>query len=362
MKSKIAFLIHGLNAGGMERVMSELVNNFCSKENVEVHLLLYGKSRELFYTVSDKVIIHIPNFPFSDENRLISTFKTVKYLRSRIKAINPTVILSFGEIWNSLVLISLAGLKQSIFVSDRCKPDKSFGFFNDLIRKIVYPSAKGIIAQTEKAKEIYFKQFRNDNIQIIGNPIRNIDENKQSHTENIVISVGRLIDSKHFDRLIDIFYKINLPDWKLVIIGGDALKQNNLLKLKQKIETLNLNEKVELLGSIKNVDEYLLKSKIFAFTSSSEGFPNVIGEAMSAGLPAVAYDCIAGPSEMIENGINGYLIPLFDDELFQLKLKYLMMNDAERIIFGQNAKKSIKSYSVKSITDRYYHFLLPQEV
>ena len=74
-----------------------------------------------------------------------------------VKVIQPHSILSFGELWNNLVLISLIGLKYPVYISDRCKPDKSFGLFQHLLRKWLYPLASGMIAQTEKANEIYQK-------------------------------------------------------------------------------------------------------------------------------------------------------------------------------------------------------------
>ena len=119
--------------------------------------------------------------------------------------------------------------------------------------------------------------------------------------ENIVLSVGRLIRSKHHDKLIEIFSHV-APGWKLIIVGDDSQKQNNMILLKDLIPKLNMNEKIILAGNQSDVDSYYLKSKIFAFTSSSEGFPNVVGEAMSAGLAVVAFDCVAGPSELIQSG------------------------------------------------------------
>ena len=74
------------------------------------------------------------------------------------KTLNRTAVLSFGEYWNSFVLIALFGLKYPVFVSDRCQPDKSLGKFHDLLRKNLYPKAAGIIAQTEKAEEIYSRK------------------------------------------------------------------------------------------------------------------------------------------------------------------------------------------------------------
>jgi GalNAc-alpha-(1->4)-GalNAc-alpha-(1->3)-diNAcBac-PP-undecaprenol alpha-1,4-N-acetyl-D-galactosaminyltransferase len=142
-----------------------------------------------------------------------------------------------------------------------------------------------------------------------------------------------------------------------MIIGGDAIKQENHDKLKQLIYSLNMTDKIVLTGTQNNVEDYLLRSKIFAFTSSSEGFCNAIGEAMSAGLPAVAYDCVAGPREMISDGKNGYLVPMFDDTTFMERLKYLMDNDDKREKMGVTAKESIRKLSPEIICEKYYKYI-----
>ena len=355
---KIVFVIPSLHAGGMERVMSQLLHYISEKKNIQAHLIIYGKNREIFYDIPESIIIHRPQFTFNDQYRKFNTLRTLRYLRNEIKTINPFSILSFGELWNNLVLIALMGLKYPVFISDRCKPDKKFRFFQNTLRKWLYPRATGMIAQTEKAKEIYQRANLNKNIVVIGNPIRYIKDKKDNTKENVVISVGRLISTKHFDRLIDVFARINKPDWKLIIVGGDAIKQKNSITLQYQINQSGLQNKVFLEGNQKDIESYLLRSKIFAFNSSSEGFPNVIGEAMSAGLPVVAYDCVAGPSDMIEDGKNGYLIPLFDDVMFEEKLRYLMENEEVRVHMGAYARESIRKFSVENIGEDYYKFLL----
>ena len=166
--------------------------------------------------------------------------------------------------------------------------------------------------------------------------------------------VGRLIKTKHQDKLIELFLKISKPGWKLVIVGYDHLKQNNSAILMKIIADNNAEDQIILEGKQADVETYYLKSKIFAFTSSSEGFPNVIGEAMSAGLPVIAFDCVAGPSEMIKDNQNGFLIPLFDYELFQEKLEMLMDNDELRIMFGDRAREDIKHFSLDIIGEQYF--------
>ena len=341
----------------MERVMTELANNFAMRENVEVHLILYGTRKEIFYDINKTIHLHVPFFRFRNSRRTIYTLRTMGWLRTEIKTLNPDVILSFGEYWNSFVLLSLLGLKYPIFVSDRCQPNKKLGLVHDFLRKHLYKKAAGIICQTGQAKAITLNRYAYGNVVVIGNPIRAILANEAEVRDNIIVSVGRLIDTKNFDRLISIFAKLNVSSWKLVIIGGDDNKQSHLSQLKEQIRALGLEDKVLLEGYRQDIDTYLLRSKIFAFTSSSEGFPNVIGEAMSAGLPVIAYNCVAGPRDMIEDGKNGFLIPVFDDRRFGEKLQYLVTHEEVREQMGRFAQQSIQKYATDIVCEEFYQLL-----
>ena len=339
--------------------MSELARCFSEKENTEVHLVLYGITREVFYSVPDNVIVHKPSFRFNNDQRFFSTLKTMFYLRREIKKIDPDTILSFGEYWNNFFLLSTLGLHYPKFISDRSQPDKSLGRFHDYLKKWLYPKSTGFIVQTEKAKEIFLRNNKHNNIAVIGNPVREFKGIEQDRLkEKIVLMVGRLIKSKHQDILIEIFAKINDPEWKLVLVGYDHLKQKNMDRLKKLAKDMGINDRVVFAGKQDNVEEFYYRSSIFAFTSSSEGFPNVIGEAMSAGLPVVAFDCIAGPSEMINNGENGYLVPLFDKEEFENRLSLLMKDEMLREKMGTNARESIKRFSKDIICERFYEFIM----
>ena len=355
---KICLVIHSLRLGGMERVMSELAANFSKRENIHVDLVLIGRTRKISYAIPDTVRVHRPGFTFRNSRRRFDTVRTIWFLRKKVKEIEPDTVLGFGEIWNNLVLLALYGLSYPVFISDRSEPDKNLGRVHNFLRNVLYPTAAGYIAQTGKAKSVVHQKKWNRNVAVIGNPIRNIPHNGYTEKENIVLTVGRLIKTKHFDELIRIFAEIDHPDWKLVIVGGDAKKQNQYDVLKKLIEDLKVTDSVFLEGYQKNVDQYYKKSKIFAFTSSSEGFPNVIGEAMSAGLPVVAYDCDAGPSDIINQNENGFLVPLFDRETFRIKLHQLMTDVELRGLLSANSKQSIRQYDSDKIADKFYKFIL----
>ena len=355
-KKKICLVIPSLQAGGMERVMSEIAWHFAVKPGTEVHLVLYGLSREIFFPLPENVSIHKPSFKFNNHFRFFSTFRTIFFLRKKVMKINPDTILSFGEYWNSFVLLALLGLEYPVFVSDRSQPDKSLGRLHDFLRKKLYPKAKGVIAQTQKARDIYRSIYQHKNICVIGNPIRLVT-GESTFRKNQVLMVGRLISSKNQDRLIRIFLDINEPGWQLVLVGYDHLKQQHSERLAAMISENNAQERVILAGKQVDVGKFYLESKIFAFTSSSEGFPNAIGEAMSGGLPVVAYDCVAGPSEMIRDGYNGYLIPMFDDKLFARKLGELMRDEARRNEMSLNAMNSIKIFEKEKVCEQMWHFI-----
>jgi GalNAc-alpha-(1->4)-GalNAc-alpha-(1->3)-diNAcBac-PP-undecaprenol alpha-1,4-N-acetyl-D-galactosaminyltransferase len=101
-KKKIAFVIPSLNAGGMERVISEQANYIATNTQTDCHLILYGKSREIFYEISQDIKVYRPSFEFDDKRRQWMTVKTMKFIRSTIRAIKPDSALSFGEMWNSI--------------------------------------------------------------------------------------------------------------------------------------------------------------------------------------------------------------------------------------------------------------------
>ncbi|HET8804193.1 MAG TPA: glycosyltransferase [Aequorivita sp.] len=353
---KITCIIHSLTIGGMERVMSLLLNDFSGRKNVQLDLILIGRTREISYCIPKNITIHSPDFKFNDNKRVYHTIKTIWFIRKTLKKLKPDTILSFGEFWNNLVLLSAYGLPYPIFISDRSQPNKNLGKVQNFLRNTLYPKASGFIAQTQYAAENAKRKDRNKNICAIGNPVRQVIQKSAVYSrEKMVLSVGRLIKTKHFDDLIRMFVELDQPDWHLVIVGGNAKRQDQLSELYKLIMTLGAEDKVTLTGEVRNVEEYYQKASIFAFTSSSEGFPNVIGEALSHGIPVVAYDCMAGPSDLIIHNKNGYLVKTHNHKEFKKKMRSLMQDEQRRMELAKNAKPSILKFEQSEIAERFYN-------
>lgn len=350
-------VIPSLHPGGMERVMSQLAQYFSGIDSLEAHLILYGSKPELFYSIPDKTILHLPKNRFNNRLRLLSTISRLFFLRNKIIELKPNIILSFGERWNSFVLISVLGLSIPVFISDRCSPTKNLGYLHEILRGILYKKAAGIIVQTQKAMAIYQLRFKKVRVAVIGNPIREIPHLESLAKENIILTVGRIIPSKNHSKLIDSFLKLNIPDWKLYIVGGNALKMNLLEELRAKVNSLGASDRIILTGNVRDVDQYYRMSKIFVFTSESEGFPNVIGEAMAASLPVVSFDCMAGPSDMITDGVNGFLIEMNNYPRLEAKLRLLMCNPDLINEIGIEARRSIKRFSLGEMGESYLKFI-----
>jgi len=351
---KIAFVTPSLAFGGRERVLSKLINYFVDKGE-EVHLIMYGKKRSIHFSLKSNVIIHEPMFEFHRSEQVFA-LRSLLFIRKTIRENGIDTMVSFEEKWNRFALLSVVGLNIRKVVSNRNNPYRDYGFVDRHLANLLYPKADVLIAQTSIAKEVYEKRYKLKKCVIIGNPIDQIEDDENNiQRENIVICVARLMKSKNHDRLIEIFSKTNHKGWKLYIVGGAFGKTDLSVSLKEKAKALGIEDDVIFTGSTDDVNSYLLRSKIFAFTSDHEGFPNSIGEAMAAGLPVVSYDCVAGPSDMIDDGINGFLVPVFDDDTFVEKLNYLMSNSDVVAKMGEAAKTKMKQFDSTAICEHYYN-------
>lgn len=163
----------------------------------------------------------------------------------------------------------------------------------------------------------------------------------------IVVSAGRLSWGKGYDRMIPAFAPVarRHPDWTLRIYGS-GVKRRRLGRL---ILEHDLYNNVFLMGKSGRIGEELSKGSVFALSSRREGFPMVIVEAMSKGLPIVTFDCPTGPRETVSDGRDGILVPDDDIEAFSNALLELVEDEDKRRRFGAAALVEAQNWSMDAI-------------
>lgn len=351
--SRICIAIGDIGCGGAERAASTLANYLAGQDH-EVYILT-ALPVPAFYSLDQRIRLVLPDVDPRLKGKFLGALWITKFLRRKLVEIAPDSVVDFLSP-SYFMLISM-GLKLNIFISIRNDPSNMERYDSIFLRKILFAKAKGIIAQTEYAKELLKQQTNHKNITAIPNFVKPVLEIKSSVIkEKTIICVARLKKGKGHDRLLDIFSVVNAkrPGWRLSIVGDGPERANLILQSK----VLGISDRVDFKGAQKNVDEHLQSASIFAFCSQSEGFPNALLEAMASPLPCIAYDCIAGPSEIINDGVNGFLIPLNDKNMFINKLLLLMDDSITRARFQNEAVLVREKFSVDRLGNKYLTTIL----
>jgi len=128
----------------------------------------------------------------------------------------------------------------------------------------------------------------------------------------LILAVGTKLHQKGFDRLVAAFagLQADFPDWSLAIVGIQDVPYhgvNQAARLRQLMGSET--PRLILPGNVGNVGDWYRASSLFVLSSRFEGYPNVLLEAMASGLPCLAVDCPTGPSDLIDPGLNGWLVP-----------------------------------------------------
>ncbi|MBV7268143.1 glycosyltransferase family 4 protein [Winogradskyella luteola] len=353
-KKNIGFVVGTLSSGGAERVISTLSNSLI--ERFDVTIITFSKSTP-FYTLDNRVKVVHCRENIEKPKSALDSLKLNYSLTKRISKISKQegVDILIGFITSANILTVLAAKLNGIpsIISERNNPlVEDVPKLWEILRKFVYPKADSLVLQTKGIKKLYEKKIRPNKITILPNPIssdlsklRNVDTKQ----EKIILSVGRLDKNKCHDELITAFHTINPKDWKAKIIG-DGNKKQELTKL---IKQYNLSDRIEIISKVKDIDRYYNEASIFVFTSKTEGFPNALLEAMHFGLPCISTDCNFGPSDLIKDGKNGFLIPVNDQQALTAKLSQLINGEELQTKFSHNAKQTTEAYTSEKVVAQW---------
>ena len=345
----IGFLISSLNAGGAERVVSLLANEMSLTRKVVVITL---SNDPPFYQLNDSIVLKqlgVSNPSRSVLKAIFSNVILIYKICSLIKSQSIKHLICFMTTSNVLGVISgKLGSKIFVTISERANPDfEKLGYW-DFLRRKTYNFCDTLVVQSEEIKN-YFKQYvAFPKIKIIANPIK-IRLKKDFKKEKIILTVGRVDKNKNQEQIIRSFARIKNNEWKLIVCGDGPLKS----ELKDLTTRLNIDNKVEFTGTVKNIEDYYERASVFAFSSLSEGYPNVLLEAMNHNCACISTDCPTGPGMLIRHNKNGFLIPSGNENLYDSYLQSLIMDEKLRNDFVNNGQKVLQNYSLESIAPKW---------
>ena len=202
-----------------------------------------------------------------------------------------------------------------------------------------------VVLLTEEDKSTHWRP--SDKLLVIPNPTPTKSISPSSLKNKTAIAVGRLVNQKNFESLIRawaIVYQHH-RDWRLEIWGDGALRKC----LEELIYRLNLEAAVSLKGYTDDIQSKYTSASFLVCSSLFEGLPLMMIEAMSAGLPIVSYDCPCGPKDLIQDGKNGFLVPIGDEALLAERICQLIEDEYLRQNMGAAALERAKDFSLEKV-------------
>lgn len=358
---KILFLVSSMQGGGAERVASLLCNYWSINGHEVVLVPTYSKRGGCHYHLNRSIKVeYLADKVEVAHLKIFSDVKRILYLRKLIKCTSPDVVVSFLTNVNVAAIIASMGLGIPVVVSERIFPPLlNVGRKYSLLRQLTYPFASAVVMQTSDGERWVNENIPKANAAVIANPVsksvmeKSVTANPTGYVEReYILAVGRLEYQKGFDILIKSFAKLTLknPTMYLYIIGEGSERKS----LESLINKLCLCDKVFLPGFDKNVESWYQYANVFVLSSRYEGFPNVLLEAMSYGLPCVSFNCKTGPSSVILNEYNGILVDLFSGEAGLIEgISQVMNNLLLRQDLSKYAKITSISYSVDCVAKQW---------
>jgi len=372
---KIVYCINDFSRGGIEKVTIIKANALSAIPGYEVLIMMLNDMYEPMIPLSPKVKVVNLNIDYQgirNRNLVSRIFCTVKTklahfraMRKNLNIIKPDVVISTsGEGCHLLQFVRVASHPMKIreyhftrnymeFMSHTILSKASVCFWKFYDFSTRFLGYDYIVVLSEEEKKIYWKGM--DNVVVIPNPLATFPEKTSNCEEKTVITAGRLHPQKNQVALVRLWRMVyeKHPDWQLQIWGDGPLRED----LQKQINETPYSSNIHLMGFTADIYEKMAQGSIFVLTSIFEGFGMVITEAMACGIPVVSYDCPTGPSEIIIQGENGYLVPMHAEEEIADKINLLIENVEMRKKMGLKAKESAKFYSLEKILPKWTDIL-----
>lgn len=370
---RILYIIDGMfNSAGRERVIANKAR-FLSLMGHKVTIMTTDqRDRKSYYSLPDEVTMIDLKINYDEYygkgivKKLISHRKKNILFKKRLKAFlrsNPQdvivtlmdryvpAILSLSEKsvtvyehhFNKFAMYDLRESRTKQFLQQMVYNIKDWYY-----TKFYYRKLDIFAVLTEEDKDYWGNCFKN--IVCMPNSITYNTNRTATLNNKRVITVGRLTYQKGYDRLIKVWCGIEqkFPEWQLHIYGNGEDKDMLLTMIEN-----NGLKNVKIFPPTTEIEDRLLDASIYVMTSRFEGLPMVLLEAMAVGLPLVSFDCKCGPKDVIDDKINGYLIPDGDLKLMEERICNLMYDETIRKQQGYESKKAAKRFSHEEIMKKW---------
>lgn len=354
--------------GGIENAVATLANTLVNKYEVEI-LSVYRLYKDPIYDLDSKVKVrYISNIkPNKNEMKYYlkkknfkmffkgigHSIKTgfIKYIKTayELKKIDTDVLITTREIHNYLSgKYANNNIKKIAWEHNHHNNNKKY------IKKLCSSCKKiDYFVAVSKELEEFYRNYLGEKVVYIPNSLDKLPNRVSKLDSNNLTYVGRLSKEKAVDDLLKIFKKISSKDSKLKLnIIGDGPEKTNLLNLAKE---LKLGEKVIFHGfqNKEYINEILKDTSLYLMTSHTESFGLVLIEAMSNGVPCIAFDSAQGANEIIEDNVNGILVKNRDQDEFASKVIELLSDKTLLKKMGKKARESSKEYSASSSLDKW---------
>lgn len=292
--------------------------------------------------------------------KIVNNLKRIYMLRRAIRDSRPEVVISFSYLVNILVLLSTRGLALPLIISDHNDP-----LMNPIIKpwrllhKWAYNFRVRIVVQTERALAALPARLREKTI-VIPNPVPPIRMPRNLQAEiklpnPTVVSLGKFYHQKGYDLLLMAFamLKDSHPDWSLTIIGDGPLRR----RLESLRDELGLVGRVHFRDPVSSTHIVLQQADLFVMPSRWEGWPTILLEALSCGIPVIAADCRCGPREIIRDGVDGVLVPPEDVEALANAMGRLISDESERNRLASRAAEVKERFALDNVMGKWEELL-----
>ncbi len=355
----IVLFISALRKGGAERVMVNLAD-YLHRNGVRVTLVTQYICEEEYTLPAGIPRILSEITPQEETGSRIGDFLArYRKLRRIFTELHPDCILSFIGKNNIMTLLCTRFSGIPAVVSVRGEPKSEYyNFPMRFLAKTLFACAAGVIVQTSAARDFFPPVIRKKAV-ILKNPLNPafVRERRTGRPDGRIVSVGRVDANKNHALILRAFARIapEFPNASLVVYG-DGEKRQELIR---KTQELGLSDRVQFPGAVSDVAEKIRTASAFVLSSGHEGMPNALIEAMCLGIPSISTDCpCGGPRELIEDGVNGYLIPVGDEEALADRLRRIFSDEEGAEKMGKQAALLLEEYRPERVNAEWMDYLL----